>query len=97
LPGAQDRSSPINSSSTAKIASIFRRLFGSSSQLSAVAMADVQKTVDELIRDHSVMIFSKRECSHCEKTKKLFLKKHIQTYVMELDEKGKTPMAFSRT
>lgn len=54
-------------------------------------MADAQKKVDDLIKDHAVMIFSKVTCPHCAATKELFKQKGVQAHVLELDTKGNNP------
>lgn len=77
---------------TGKIASIFRRLFGISSQVSTAAMVSAKETAQAYINDNYVMVFSKTYCGYCERTKKLLEKKQkeigFKYKVLELDTIG---------
>lgn len=70
-------------SPTAKIASIFRRLFGFSSQLSPATMSEAKSKADKLIHDNAVMIFSKTYCPHCAHSKEV-----LQAKQKEYEAKG---------
>jgi thiol-disulfide isomerase/thioredoxin len=80
------------SEKTAKIASIFRRLFGVSSQLSSAAMVSAKETAQSYIDKNPVMVFSKSYCPYCKATKELLKKKEaqfgFQYKVIELDQMG---------
>jgi thiol-disulfide isomerase/thioredoxin len=77
---------------SAKIATIFRRLFGISPELSAVAMDSARETALAYIKNNPVMVFSKSYCPYCDKTKTLLKNKSAQIgfkyKVIELDQMG---------
>lgn len=67
-----------NRTPTAKIAWVFRRLFGISATLSPAAMSDAKSKVDELIHDNAVMIFSKTWCPSCKESKRILTAKQAE-------------------
>jgi len=46
----------------------------------------VDRTVDSLIDDHPVQVFSKSYCPYCARVKKLFRELGVDAHITELDE-----------
>ncbi|KAI8069219.1 thioredoxin-like protein [Gongronella butleri] len=50
-------------------------------------MADIEKLVEELIRDNKIVVFSKSYCPYCTSTKSLFKSLDEVANVIELDKR----------